>query len=49
MRQRASSHAAGANLRRLRQDGLADAEPADGWTRWRPSDDGVEESAKSAS
>ena len=41
MRPRASSHAAGANLRRLRQDGLAEAKAADGFTWRRPSDRGI--------
>jgi hypothetical protein len=38
---RGSSHAAGANLRRLRTDGFAEADPADGWSWWRPTDAGI--------
>jgi hypothetical protein len=45
LRQRATSHAAGANLRRLRSDGFAEAEMADGWSWWRPTDAGVTEAA----
>jgi hypothetical protein len=45
MRQRATSHAAGANLRWLRSDGYAEAEMADGWSWWRPTDAGVAEAA----
>jgi hypothetical protein len=41
MPQRASSHAAGANMRRLRQDGFAEAEQTDGFTWWRPSVEGI--------
>ena len=45
MVQRATSHAAGANLRRLRAAGYAEAEMADGWSWWRPTDAGVAEAA----
>ena len=38
---RVSSHAAGANLRRLRTDGYVEARPADGWSWWRPTQAGA--------
>ena len=36
-----NSHAAGANLRRLRADGFAEAKGADGFSWWRPTEAGV--------
>jgi len=46
MRHPATSHAAGANLRRLRTAGHAEAKQADGWAWWRPTDAGVAAAAE---
>jgi hypothetical protein len=39
--QQVSSQAAGANLRRLRSDGLVEADQSDSWSWWRPTDAGI--------
>lgn len=41
LRQPANSQGAGANLRRLRSDGYAEADRASGWAVWRPTEAGV--------
>jgi CelD/BcsL family acetyltransferase involved in cellulose biosynthesis len=45
IRKRATSQAAGANLRRLRTDGFAEADQSEDWSRWRPTDAGAEAAA----
>jgi hypothetical protein len=46
LQRRATSHAAGANLRRLRADGFVEADQAEGWSWWRPTDAGAAAAAE---